>query len=193
MKHTQIMDAKHFIIRLHIQHIHEDGHVGPEHMRVVLQQEHWITHLTTTLRQIIYNCFICKRQLPSQPKVGILPAFKFARTPAAFEDIGFDYFGSFPVYKKIQRTNQYVCIFTCLKTRAVHFEAVEDLKTDSCLLAIRRITNRRGKPTKRTSDNASSFNAAAKTLGLGKIEEQQGSQQTDWKFIPPETPHQGGA
>ena len=164
-------------------------------MRVILQQEHWMTHLTTTLKQIIYNCFICKRQrqLPSQPKMGNLPEFRFAKTPAAFEDIGMDYFGPFPVYQRNQRTSQYVCIFTCFRTRAVHFEVVEDLTTDSCLLAIRRFTSRRGKPTSITSDNASTFHAAAKSLDLVKIEEKLGSQQIDWKFIPPGTPHEGGA
>ena len=118
IKNPQIVDAKHYIIRLYIQHIHEDeGHVGLEHIRKILQQEHWMTHLTTTLKQRIYNCFICKRQrqLPSQPKVGNLPEVRFAKTPAAFEDIGLDYFGHFPVYQRNQRTSQYVCIFTCLK------------------------------------------------------------------------------
>ena len=196
IKNPQIVDAKHYIIRLYIQHIHEDeGHVGLEHMRVILQQEHWMTHLTITLKQIIYNCLICKRQrqLLSQPKMGNLPEFRFAKTPAAFEDIGMDYFGHFPVYQRNQRTSQYVCIFTCFRTRAVHFEVVEDLTTDSCLLAIRRFTSRRGKPTSITSDNASTFHAAAKSLDLGKIEEKLGSQQIDWKFIPPGTPHEGGA
>ena len=42
-KNPQIVDAKHYIIRLYKQHIHEDeGHVGLEHMRVILQQEHWM-------------------------------------------------------------------------------------------------------------------------------------------------------
>ena len=81
IKNPQIVDAKHYIIRLYIQHIHEnERHVGLEHMRVILQQEHWMTHLTTTLKQIIHNCFICKRQrqLPSQPKMGNLPEFRFS-------------------------------------------------------------------------------------------------------------------
>ena len=103
-----------------------------------------------------------------------------------------DYFGPFPVYQRNQRTRQYVWIFTCYKTRAVHFEVVEDLTTDSCLLAIRLITSRRRKPTSITSDIASTFHAAAKSLDLGKIEEYLGSQQIDWKFIPPGTPHEGG-
>ena len=143
IKNPQIVDSKHYIIRLYIQHIHEDeGHVGlVEHMRVKMQQEHRMTHLTTTLKQTIYNCFICKRQrqLASQPKMGNLPEFRFAKTPAAFEDIGIDYFGPFSEYRRNQRTSQYVCIFTCFK-RAVHFEFVEELTTDSCLLAIRRFT-----------------------------------------------------
>ena len=125
--------------------------------------------------------------------MGNLLEFRSAKTPAAFEDIGMDYFEPFPVYQRNQRTSQFVCIFTGFKTRAVHFEVVEDMTTDSCLLAIRRFTSRRGKPTSITSDNASTFHTAAKSLDLGKIEENLGSQQIDWQFIPPGTPHQGGA
>ena len=68
-------------------------------MRVILQQKHWMTHLTTILKQKFYNCFICKRQrqLPSQPKMCNLPVFSFAKTPAALEDIGIDYFEPFRV------------------------------------------------------------------------------------------------
>ena len=174
IKNLQIVDAKHYLILLYIQHMHEaEGHVGLQQKRVKLYQEHWITHLTTTLKRIIHICFICKRrqrQLPSQPKMCNLPEFRFAKTLAAFEDIGIDYFGPFLVYQRNQRTSQFLCIFTCFKTRAVHFEVVEDLTTESGLLKIRRFTSRRGKPTTITSDNVSTFHAAAKTLDLGKIE-----------------------
>ena len=127
--------------------------------------------------------------------MGNLPEFRFANAPAAFEEIGIDYFRPFPVYQRNLRARQYVCFFACFKTRTVHFEVVEHLTTDSRLLAIRRFTNRRGKPTCHgiTFDNACTFHAAAKTLDLGKIEEQLGSQQIDWKFIPHGPPHQGGA
>ena len=72
-------------------------------MRLLLQEEIWTTHLTITLTQIVYNCFICKRkrQFSSQPKLGNLSAFRFEKTPAAFENIGIDYFGPSRVYQKI--------------------------------------------------------------------------------------------
>ena len=148
IKHPQIVDVKHYNIQIYIQHIHEDeGHVGLEHMRIILQQEHWMNHLTTTLNQIIYNRFIYKRQwqLPTQPKLGNLPEFRFAKTP--FEDIGMDYFGPFPVCQRNQCTSQYVCIFTCFKTRAVHFEVVEDLTTDNMFTSDQTIH----KPTRKTN------------------------------------------
>ena len=105
-------------------------------MRVKLQRDFWMTPLTTTFKQIFYNSFNCKRQrqLPSQPKLVNLPDFKFAKTSAVFEVFGID---CFPVYQRNQCTNQYVCFFTCFKTRAVDFEVVEDLTTDPCLLVIR--------------------------------------------------------
>ena len=74
--------------------------------------------------------------------MGNLSEFRFAKTPAAFEDIGMDCFGPFLVFQRNQRTSQYGRIFTCFETRAVlHFEVVEDLTTDSRLLAIRRFTS----------------------------------------------------
>ena len=52
------MDAKHYIIRLYIAHINvtDEGLFGLERMRLILQQ-HWMTHLTTTLKQIILQLF----------------------------------------------------------------------------------------------------------------------------------------
>ena len=63
-------------------------------MDVILQQEHWMTHATTTLEQIVNNCIIFKpqRQFLNQPKMGNLSDIRFAKTPPAFEDIGIDYF-----------------------------------------------------------------------------------------------------
>ena len=56
--------------------------------------------------------------------------------------------------KKISKTKRYLCLFTCLATRAVHLEMAFGLDTDSFLNAFYRMVNRRGLPREMLSDNA---------------------------------------
>ena len=49
------------------------------------------------------------------------------------------------------------CIFTCLRTRAVHIEVAHTLSTDSFIDALQRFIGRRGKPEIVYSDNGTHF------------------------------------
>ena len=49
----------------------------------------------------------------------------------------------------------YVCVFCCHSSRAVHLELLMDRTTESFILAIKRMSNRRGMPKIIHSDNAS--------------------------------------
>ena len=68
------------------------------------------------------------------------------------------------------RSNQathkrYGALFTCLTTRAVHFELASDLSTDIFILALRRLIACRGKPKEILSDNGTNFIGADQDLG----------------------------
>ena len=100
---------------------------------------------------------------------------------------------------KSQIGKQYVYLFTCLVTRAVHLEVCQSLDTDSCLLAIRRFVSRRGYPELTISDNGSNFTSAKKMLDLSRIsidndyiKSQLQQQNITWKMNPPLAPHFGG-
>ena len=51
------------------------------------------------------------------------------------------------------RAKRYVCLFTCLVTRAVHLEIAYALDTDSFMNAFVRMVSRRGTPSYVISDN----------------------------------------
>ena len=75
-----------------------------------------------------------------------------------------DYFG--PLYIKTETENQkvWVCLFTCLVTRAVHLELIQNMSTELFILEFRRFLSRHGKPKEISSDNASHFKLASETL-----------------------------
>ena len=83
---------------------------------------------------------------------------------APFIYVGVDYFG--PLFMKVNRQTQkvWVCLYTCLATRAIHLELINDMATQQFLLGFRRFIARHGKPDKIISDNAAQFKLASDTI-----------------------------
>ena len=98
------------------------------------------------------------------------------------------------------RAKRYLCLFTCLTTRAVHLEMSYSLDTDSFINAFTRMTSRRGTPTYVISDNGTNFVGAERELRelVEAHDTDRITQETskyhpiEWKFNPPSTPHFGG-
>ena len=63
-----------------------------------------------------------------------------------------------------RREKRYLCLFTCLATRAVHLEIAYGLSTDSFLNAFYRMASRRGLPDEVYSDNGTNFIGADREL-----------------------------
>jgi hypothetical protein len=58
---------------------------------------------------------------------------------APFEETGMDVFGPFHViHGGRAMTKWWVLLFTCMACRAVHFEALKDMSTSTCINAIAR-------------------------------------------------------
>ena len=60
----------------------------------------------------------------------------------------------------------YICIFTCMHCRTVHFELANNMPTEEFLCTLRRMINRRGSCKKIVSDNQLTFKKAEKVLQL---------------------------
>ena len=97
------------------------------------------------------------------------------------------------------RKKRYLCLFTCLLSRAVHLEVAFGLDTDSFLNSFYRMVNRRGLPLEVISDNGGNFVGAdkelrelVKKLDEDKIQGSMANQGIKWHFNPPLASHFGG-
>jgi len=88
----------------------------------------------------------------------------------------------------------YICLFTCVVSRAVHLEIVTDLTTECFPLAFRRFSGRRSLPCLVISDNASTFLPVAEEMtALFSSPSLLARSGVEWKFIPKRAPGLGGS
>lgn len=134
--------------------------------------------------------------------MGPLPAYRTSGPLRPFAHSAVDYAGPFLV-KHGRRTvvKRWICLFTCLLTRAVHLEIAFALDTTSFLLAFTRFAKRRGTPDLMISDNGTNFTSADRELraAVAQLDKQvisenlaNRSTQMEWHFNPPRAPHHGG-
>ena len=126
-----------------------------------------------------------------------LPLHRMTTSLRAFTKIVVDFGGPFTTMQGRGKSRQkrYVCLFTCLSSRAVHLEMAYGLDVDSFLNALNRMMNRRGVPSEIISDNGTNFVAANKELCelVRKDRRVQSSTANKGiKFNPPYAPHFGG-
>ena len=125
----------------------------------------WIHSLRQLTKSIIRNCYGCKRHYAvpyPQPKPGPLPKDRSAAA-IPFQVIGTDYAGlKYYHIKSKEKYKAYVLLFSCSLSRAVHLELTPNLTTNEFIKRFKRLIARRGRPKTVYSDNAKTFQAAAK-------------------------------
>ncbi|XP_075248453.1 uncharacterized protein LOC142341410 [Convolutriloba macropyga] len=125
-KHPLVLHIRSRIARLLIEKAHHDcGYQGLEHVKAHLQQTFLMIGLRKALRSLGKYCFICGRWRADnvRPKMADLPEFRFpvVNKQYPFVNTGMDMFGPFYIEDRREGTQmQYVCLFKCLVTRAVH-------------------------------------------------------------------------
>lgn len=180
-----------------IQFYHEKfGHANRETVTNELRQRFWIPNIRTAVRQAVNECVWCKvhRCRAQAPMMAPLPVSRMAAYIRPFHSVGIDYLGPIEVTVGRRKEKRWVAVFTCLAVRAVHLELVASLSTQSCLMAIRRFSCRRGVPSEIFSDNATCFKGANNEMQRIHCEcaDELVSATTAWHFNPPATPHMGG-
>ena len=200
-KHPVLLDGRHPLVRLLLEHLHRQHcHQGVNYFRALVQQKFAVIKLRTILRTIVSRCVTCRKRRAETltPMMSDLPRERLAFKEPPFSNTGVDYFGPFFVSVKRSTEKRWGFLFTCLTTRAVHFEVVPSMDTSSCVMGIERFCARRGIPSVICSDNGTNFVASEKEL-LNNIN--NWNQQTlnnvlvkkgiKWKFNPPSAPHHG--
>ena len=126
----------------------------------------WIPKGRIVVKSVISDCILCRKMncLPFKyPKVTdfIADRVNYVRP---FRYTGVDFTGHFFVSYGGKVVKMYICIFTCLNIRAVHFELLPNMSTESFLLCFVRFVNLFNIPETIFSDNANTFLSAMNIL-----------------------------
>jgi len=205
VRRPTILPQKHAVTQLIIGEADAKcGHeFGAGYVWSQLAERFWIVKGKSAIKMFQKKCNGCTRRhaRPSQQLMGQLPASRVEGTTQAFSNVGVDYAG--PLLTRQgrgkPRAKRYVCVFTCLETRACHLELAYSMTTDGFLMCFSRFQKRRGTPINMVSDNGSNFcsaeselRQAVRSLEQGKIASVLATQKISWKFNPPHAPHHGG-
>ncbi|XP_062537685.1 uncharacterized protein LOC134206012 [Armigeres subalbatus] len=198
-----ILPRQHHITQLIIADAHEKYH-HQNHTIIIneLLQRYRIPRMKATYHTVRRNCQYCKNQLakPQPPAMADLPRARLAAFSRPFTYMGVDYFGPILVSVGRHSEKRRGVLATCLTTRAIHLQIAHTLTTSSCVMAIRNVMARRGVPAVIYSDRGTNFQATSKELQTAiqqlnhdKLANEFTTSRTQWIFIPPLSPHMGGA
>ncbi|XP_003382217.1 putative integrase core domain protein, partial [Trichinella spiralis] len=202
MKHPVILPGDHALTMGLIKRCHaRQLHAGTTHTLAILRQQYWVLKGRTQVKKVIRHCFACRRAMarPIQPKMAALPSSRVVEA-AAFAHTGMDFAGPLLIRVGKRATSKcYVCLFTCMASRAVHLELVPQMTTARVMQALRRFIARRGRPEIIQSDNFRSFKAAASELrqlwrhvDVDRVQRELVGHRIHWKFITERAPWMGG-
>ncbi|XP_056636636.1 uncharacterized protein LOC130445135 [Diorhabda sublineata] len=203
-RHPILINSKHHFSKLLFLQEHERLlHGGPQLLLSTIRENYWVISGRNLARKTVKNCVKCFKfnAKTIQPIMANLPRDR-TNPSSAFSIVGVDYAGPFMINDKKGRgcrlSKCYIGVFICLSTKAVHLELISSLSSESFIQALYRFVSRRGKPSKILSDNGTSFVGAQRELkdflkhGSNTIIEKCSSQNIEWSFIPPYSPHFGG-
>ena len=167
MKYPAILPKKGHVTDLVVKYCHEKvAHQG-RGMTVneVRSNGFWIIGLGSTVAYHIHRCVQCRKlRGPTEvQKMADLPEERLEPTPP-FTYCGFDCFGPFIVKERRKELKKYGLLFTCMASRAIHIEMLDDMSTDAFINALRCFIALRGKVRQLRSDRGTNFVGAENEL-----------------------------
>ena len=203
VRYPIILPRKNWVTKLIVKHHHELGnHVtGTNQILASLSTRFWIIAAREAILEWEKECAMCQKRKAkiAQQIMAPLPLNRLTTSLRAFTRVAVDFGGPFMTVqgRGKPRQKRYLCLFTCLASRAVHLEMAYGLDVDCFLNALNRMINRRGVPEEIISDNGTNFVAANKELCElickdQKVQTNTTSKGIKWTFNPPYAPHFGG-
>ena len=202
--HPVLIPKMSHLASLLIQHYHTEVQHQGRHFTegAVRTAGYWIVGAKRLISSFISRCLTCKRlrgEFVSQKMANLPPARVLPSPP--FSAVGVDVFGPWSVVSRRTRgglanAKRWAVIFSCMSTRAIHIELLEEM-TSSCFInALRRLVALRGPITNIFSDCGTNFVGTANELLLDKDENIRKyclKFGICWKFNPPHASHMGGS
>lgn len=197
-RHPILLPHDHRLTRVILEKIHQNcGHQSADRTLAAVRNLYWVTKARRTLSTIVHGCLKCRRRkaVLNPPRMADLPPQRLAAGSYPFVYTGVDYMGPFEVTILRRKLKRWICLFTCMTTRAVHLELSYSLSTDSFLSVLFRFEARRGVPREYRSDNGTNFVGAKNellqclsALDQDKICANLVRRGVQWKFNPPAPP-----
>ncbi|XP_056016958.1 uncharacterized protein LOC130053620 [Ostrea edulis] len=207
-KNPIIISGKHHIAKLIIRHYHDlMKHQGRHYTEgAVRAAGFWIIGGKRQVSSIIFHCVTCRklRRCVEHQIMADLPKDRLTPGPP-FSSVGVDTFGPMQIVTRRTRGGQahgkrWAIMFSCLTSRAVHMEVIEDMTSSSFINALRRFIAIRGHVKEFRSDRGTNFIGSTEHLGVDVINIEDGpikrfflDQRSVWIFNPPHASHMGGA
>ena len=206
-KHPIIIPKNHHIATLFIRNFHEAVCHQGRHFTsgAVRAAGYWIIGERRLIASILHKCVRCRRLRGKHMNqvMSDLPEERLHPSPP-FTFIGIDAFGAWNIVTRKSRGGQvnnkrWAVIFTCLYTRAIHIEVIEELSSSSFINCLRRLISLRGYVKEIRSDRGSNFVDATDHLGVNVINVEDGPVQKFLSgkkvtriFNAPHSSHMGG-
>lgn len=182
VRHPAILPKESNVTRLVLAHHHERSqHQGRgQTLNELRAHGYWVVGGSKAAAQYISKCVLCRRaRRPlEQQKMADLPTDRTDPSPP-FTYCGMDCFGPFYTKQGRKVQKRYGLLFTCLCSRAIHIEMLEDMTTDAFINGLRCFIAIRGAVRQLRSDQGTNFVGAK-----SELESTKGSQQGKSNCLP---------
>ncbi|XP_067305911.1 uncharacterized protein [Pseudorasbora parva] len=198
VKHPAIVPNKSHVSSLLIKHYHERVHHQGRGITANELRSNgvWVIGCSSAVSSHIYKCTTCRRyrRNTQDPKMADLPEERMEMTPP-FTYCGIDCFGPFYVKEARKELKKYGLIFTCMCSRAIHIEMLDDLTTDAFINALRGFIAIRGHVRQLRCDQGTNFvGARGEFMNAMKNMDHEQLKEYGCEFIMnfPSSSHMGG-
>ncbi|XP_037400478.1 uncharacterized protein LOC119265102 [Pygocentrus nattereri] len=198
VKHPVVLPKDCHVSALLIKHHHERVlHQGRGMtMNALRSNGIWILGCSKAVSSHVYKCTTCRkfRRSPEQQRMADLPEDRMETTPP-FTYCGMDCFGPFYIKEGRKELKRYGLLLTCMCSRAVHIEMLDDLTTDAFINALRSFIAIRGMVRQIRCDQGTNFVGARREFAEAlKEEDQEKLKELGCEFImnTPASSHMGG-
>jgi hypothetical protein len=202
LKHPAILPKDSHVTELIIDYCHErTQHQG----RGMTQNEvrsngYWVVGGSKVVAAHLRRCVWCRkfRRPVEEQKMADLPEDRVETSPP-FAYCGIDCFGPFKVKQGRKEYKRYGLLLTCMCSRAVHIEVLDDMTTDAFINALRCFIAIRGTVRQIRCDQGSNFigaknefSEALKEMDGGRLQAYLAERQCDFVMNAPHSSHAGG-
>ncbi|XP_033727676.1 uncharacterized protein LOC117317008 [Pecten maximus] len=202
-----IIPGKSHVGLLLVRHFHHKVQHQGRHLTegAVRSAGFWVVGGKRVISSCIHQCVTCRklRGTTGIQKMSDLPVARITISPP-FTHVGVDIFGPWQVVARktrggVANAKRWAALFTCLATRAVHIEVVEDMSTSAFINALRRFTSIRGEVRRYYSDRGTNFVGSTDHLKIDAINVEDSvtkeylyQKGVSWIFNAPHSSHMGG-